>query len=67
MIDPAAVTHWIDRRLYSANTWLEQHGRHAPKPRPELDIENKEQDVAMFEYVRGCFQKALDKRNGAPA
>lgn len=67
MIEPQEVIHWIDRKLWSANTWLSDHGRSSKKPRPEIDIEHREEDIRMFEYMRGCFMKALDKRNGAAA
>lgn len=59
---PETVIRWIDRRIWSANTWLDDHGRSSKRPRPETDIEHKEEDVAMFEYMRGCFGAALEKK-----
>lgn len=63
MMDPEHVINWIDRKLWSASTWMETFGRGTKKQRPDLDIEHREEDIAMFEYMRGCFQKALDKRS----
>lgn len=62
---PETVLHWIDRKLWSANTWLEDHGRHSRKPRPETDIEHREEDIAMFQYMHGCFAKALAQRSAS--
>lgn len=59
---PETVTHWLERKLWSANTWLEQHGPSAKHPRPQHDIDHRIEDVTMFTYMRGCFAKALEKR-----
>lgn len=62
MTDPQDMIAWLDRRITSANTWLEDHGRHSRKPRPEHEIEAKEYDVAMLEEIKGAYLKALERR-----
>ncbi|MGK9199457.1 hypothetical protein [Sinorhizobium meliloti] len=65
MTDPAAMIAWLDRRIASAQTWLADHGRRSRKPRPEMEIETKEYDIARFEEIRGAYLKALDRRDQA--
>lgn len=62
MIDPAEMIAWLDRRIASAQTWLADHGRRSKKPRPEMEIETKEYDIARFEEIRGAYLKALAHR-----
>lgn len=64
MTDPADMVAWIDRRIASAMTWLEDHGRSAKRPRPDHEIEAKEYDVERFEEIKGAYLKALAKRDG---
>lgn len=64
MTDPAEMVAWIDRRIASAMTWLEDHGRSAKRPRPDHEIEAKEYDVERFEEIKGAYLKALAKRDG---
>ena len=59
MIDPAEMLAWIDRRIASAETWLDDHGRRSKKPRPEIEIETKEYDIAMLTEIRAAYAKAL--------
>ncbi|MDW9574714.1 hypothetical protein GOB36_26700 [Sinorhizobium meliloti] len=65
MTDPAEMIAWLDRRIASAHTWLADHGRRSKKPRPEMEIETKEYDIARFEEIRGAYLKALAKREDA--
>lgn len=64
MTDPSDMVAWIDRRIASAMTWIEDHGRSAKRPRPDHEIEAKEYDVERFEEIKGAYLKALAKRDG---
>ena len=46
-------------------TWLDDHGRHSKKPRPEGEIAIKEYDIARFEEIKTAYLKALAKRDAA--
>lgn len=65
MTDPAEMITWLDRRIDSANTWLDDHGHGSKKPRPENEIATKEYDVARFEEIRAAYVKALERRGQA--
>ena len=65
MSDPEEMLAWIDRRIASAETWLEDHGKHSKRPRPDIEIETKEYDIARFKEIRGAYVKALEKRRAA--
>ncbi|MDK4720104.1 hypothetical protein PH552_12190 [Rhizobium sp. CNPSo 3968] len=67
MTDPAEMLAWLDRRIASAMTWLDDHGRGSKKPRPEGEIAIKEYDIARFQEIKVAYQKALDRRNGEGA
>jgi hypothetical protein len=60
--DPAEMIDWMDRRIRSAEGWLEDHGRRAKRPWPEHVIEAKENDVAKFRELRGAYVRALEAR-----
>jgi hypothetical protein len=63
MTDPAEMLAWLDRRIASAMTWIDDHGGGSKKPRPETEIASKEYDIARFEEIKVAYQKALDRRN----
>jgi hypothetical protein len=65
MTDPEEMVAWIDRRIASAETWLEDHGKSSKRPRPETEIDIKEYDIARFQEIRGAYLKALAKREAA--
>lgn len=65
MTDPTEMIAWIDRRISSAMTWLDDHGRHSKKPRSLDLIEAKEYDIARFEEIKGAYLKALAKKEAA--
>ncbi|MBX4889800.1 hypothetical protein [Rhizobium bangladeshense] len=65
MTDPAEMIAWLDRRIASAMTWLDDHGRGSKKPRPEGEIEIKEYDIARFEEIKVAYVKALERRENA--
>lgn len=65
MTEPQEMVDWLDRRIASANLWLEDHGRSSKKPRPENEIATKEYDVARFEEIKAAYVKALERRQAA--
>lgn len=65
MTDPQEMIAWLDRRIASAETWLDDHGKRSKRPRPDHEIEAKEYDVARFEEIKGAYLKALQKREQA--
>ncbi|CAD7023253.1 hypothetical protein REJC140_00144 [Pseudorhizobium endolithicum] len=65
MTDPQEMIAWLDRRIASAMTWLDDHGKGSKKPRPENEIATKEYDIARFEEIKGAYLKALAKREQA--
>jgi hypothetical protein len=65
MTDPAEMIQWLDRRIASAMTWLDDHGKGSKKPRPDHEIETKEYDITRFEEIKAAYLKALSKRDAA--
>lgn len=65
MTDPSEMIAWLDRRIASAKTWLDDHGPGSKRPRPENEIAIKEYDIARFEEIKGAYLKALAKREQA--
>ena len=65
MTDPAEMIAWLDRRIASAMTWLDDHGKGSKKPRPEGEISAKEYDISRFEEIKAAYVKALAKRDAA--
>lgn len=56
---------WLDRRIASAMTWLDDHGKGSKKPRPEGEISSKEYDIRMFEEIKAAYVKALERKGQA--
>lgn len=65
MTDPETMINWIDSRIASAELWLIDHGRESKRPRPEHEIQIKENDIAMFTELRGAYVKAVERRKAA--
>ncbi|MGR9253264.1 hypothetical protein ACU8KI_08780 [Rhizobium leguminosarum] len=65
MTDPSEMIAWLDRRIASAMTWLDDHGKGSKKPRPDHEIETKEYDIARFEEIKAAYVKALERRGQA--
>ncbi|ACI55722.1 hypothetical protein Rleg2_2448 [Rhizobium leguminosarum bv. trifolii WSM2304] len=65
MTEPSEMIAWLDRRIASAMTWLDDHGKGSKKPRPDHEIESKEYDIARFEEIKAAYAKALAKREQA--
>lgn len=65
MTDPAEMIAWLDRRIASAMTWMDDHGKGSKRARPDHEIEAKAYDIARFEEIKGAYLKALAKRENA--
>jgi hypothetical protein len=65
MTDPINMLDWLDKRIASAELWIECHGRESKRPRPEHEIQIKENDIAMFTELRGAYVKALERKRAA--
>lgn len=65
MTDPTVMIAWMDGRIASAELWLIDHGRESKKPRPEHEIQIKENDIAMFAELRAAYVRALEKKRAA--
>jgi hypothetical protein len=65
--DPETMLNWMDRRIWSLHTYLEDHGPGSKSPRPETVLDAKREDIRMFEELRGAYVKALARRNGEAA
>jgi hypothetical protein len=65
MTDPQEMLQWLDKRIASAMTWINDHGRTSKKPRPDQEIIDKEYDIARFEEIKAAYAKALAKRDAA--
>jgi len=61
MTDPSEMIAWLDRRIASAMTWLDDHGKGSKRPRPQHEIETKEYDIARFEEIKAAYLKAMAK------
>lgn len=64
-VEPEAMIDWIDRRISSALTWLDDHGRTSKKPWPEHVIEAKEYDIDRFREIRTAYVKAWERKKAA--
>jgi hypothetical protein len=65
MTDPSEMISWLDKRIASASTWLNDHGRTSKRPRPEYEISDKADDVSKFEEIKAAYCKALTMREQA--
>jgi len=65
MTDPSEMIAWLDRRIASAMTWMDEHGKGSKRARPDHEIEAKAYDIARFEEIKGAYLKALKKREEA--
>jgi hypothetical protein len=67
MTDPEIMMGWMDRKMWSAETFLEDHGPGTKSPRPERDLDAKREDIAMFAELRGAYAKAVERRKAEAA
>jgi len=62
MIDPEAMLLWLDRRIASAENWVDtfSSGR---KARPAHEIEMKMFDIQAFNEIKTAYLKAVKRKN----
>jgi hypothetical protein len=65
MTEPTEMLAWIDRRIASAMTWLDNFGKGSKKARPDHEIETKLYDIARFEEVKVAYVKALERKRAS--
>lgn len=51
----------LEGEIYSKRTWLEQHGKHAKKPRPDWEIDSKETALTWLEAIADDYRKSLER------
>jgi hypothetical protein len=51
----------LEGEIYSKRAWLEQHGKHAKKPRPDWEITSKEAALTWLEAVADDYRKSLER------
>lgn len=62
MIDPEEMLEWMDKRLWSLQSYLDDHGPGSKRPMPEIVIDGKLDDIAKFTELRGAYVKAVERR-----
>jgi hypothetical protein len=67
MIPAEEMLDWIDRRMWSLNTYIEDHGPGSKRPMPETIIAGKLDDIAKFTELRGAYVKALNRKLASEA
>jgi hypothetical protein len=67
MIPAEEMLDWIDRRMWSLNTYIEDHGPCGKRPMPETVIAGKLDDIAKFTELRGAYVKAVERRKQSEA
>jgi len=67
MTEPEIMMGWMDRKMGSAQTFLEDHGPGSKRPRPEHDLDAKREDIAMLTELRGAYAKAVERRKAEAA
>ncbi len=51
----------LEGEIYSKRTWLEQHGKHTKKPRPDWEIDSKEVSLTWLEAIADDYRKSLER------
>lgn len=65
MTDPEIMLAWLDGRIASVSTWLEDHGPGTKRPWPQTDIDAKRVNLDRYEEIRVAYAKAVERRNAA--
>lgn len=61
MIDPPDMVLWLDRRIASAENWLETFSE-GKKARPAHEIELKQFDIQALTEIRAAYVRAVERR-----
>lgn len=65
MTDPATMLAWLDGRISSTQTWLDNHGPGTKRPWPASDIEDKQTNLARYQEIRIAYARALERKSAA--
>jgi hypothetical protein len=63
--EPEIMLAWLDGRIASTETWLEEHGPGTKKPWPQTDIDAKQINLQRYQEIRVAYAKSVDRRNAA--
>lgn len=50
--------------IWSTRTWLEDFGRHSKKKRGDLEIEQKERNLTLYEAIQSDYVASQKRRAG---
>jgi len=53
----------LDAQIASKRQWLEDHGTHAKRPRPEWEIESKSEALKWLEAIASDYKLSLEREN----
>ena len=56
------IVEWCEKSIRQKKVWLEDHGRRSKHPRPEMEIETKEHDIAVLNAIADDYHAALKAR-----
>ena len=62
MIDPETMLLWLDRRIASAENWVETFGS-GRKARPSYEVEQKMFDIQALSEIKTAYLKAVKRKN----
>jgi len=65
MIEPEIMLAWLDGRISSVSTWLEDHGPGTKRPWPQTDIDIKHTNLEHYQELRIAYAKAVERRKAA--
>jgi hypothetical protein len=65
MTEPEIMLAWLDGRIASVETWLNDHGPGTKRPWPESDILNKRTNLERYQEIRVAYQKAWERKQAA--
>lgn len=61
-IKATEIVEWCEKSIRQKKVWLEDHGRRARKPRPEMEIETKEHDIDVLYAILDDYKAAIEAR-----
>lgn len=62
MIDPETMLLWLDRRIASAENWVETFGS-GRKARPSHEVDQKIFDIQALSEIKTAYLKAVKRKN----
>lgn len=62
MIEPEVMVAWLQRRIHSSETWLDDFST-GKRKRPDTEIESKRFDVQALQEILAAYLKAVKRKN----